>query len=312
MALTSKHLAAKADDDDELGMWEHRYMFFGRRISIREDFNAGLGGTLFDGSLCLARYLEFRHAQSTGDNEVDGKELSATPGFLAGKSVVELGAGCGLPGFLAGLLGAAPCVLTDIEETVELLEENLESNAPHLPDGGARVTTEELDWTEAEHLARFADRAPFDFVLCADTIYETECVRPFLAVLDALSGPDTTIVFAHPNERVKEASELFWTLMPERYVCTKVPPREFGAQAGSFVTARHGVFLLRKRGEGDEGAASWDPSQKPDASWHEAALPELHQPLVDADGNFVGGVADDDDGGGGGDAAAADDSNGPK
>ena len=305
MALTSKHLAAKAEDDDDLGMWEHRYAFFGRHITIREDFDAGLGGTLFDGSLCLSRYLEFRHAQSTGDNEVDGKTLSATPGFLAGKSVVELGAGCGLPGLLAALLGAGACALTDIEETVELLQENLESNAPGLPDGGARVTAEELDWTKPEDLARFADRSPVDFVLCADTIYDTPCVRPFLAVLDALSGPDTTILFAHPNERVKAASELFWTLMPRRYVCTKVPPREFGAQAGSFVTARHGVFVLRKRGPGDADAdaadaSSYDPSQQPDASFHEGKLPAIDNPLIDADGKFI----QPDGGGGGGDDAA--------
>ena len=37
--------------------------------------------------------------------------------------------------------------------------------------------------------------------------------------------------------------------MPQRYVCTKVPPAEFGAQAGSFVTARHGVFVLRNEPE---------------------------------------------------------------
>ena len=67
-----------------------------RNVGKTTLLDAGLGGTLFDGSLCLSRYLEFRHAQSTGDNEVDGAALSATPGFLAGKSVVELGAGCGL------------------------------------------------------------------------------------------------------------------------------------------------------------------------------------------------------------------------
>jgi len=45
--------------EDVLDMWNHQYDYqFGVRVSVREDFDAGLGGTLFDGSIALSRFLE--------------------------------------------------------------------------------------------------------------------------------------------------------------------------------------------------------------------------------------------------------------
>ena len=68
----------------------------------------GLGGVVWNGAYKLCAYLEDH------------------PGLVRGKSVIELGAGCGLPGLFAATLGASSVVLTD--QITDLLEENVRAN----------------------------------------------------------------------------------------------------------------------------------------------------------------------------------------
>ena len=103
-----------------------------------------LGTTVWDASIILAKWME--------KNARKGSELSRPK--LAGKKVLELGAGMGLGGLAAAALGAE-VELTDVAEVLPLLKQNAESlmgkaslatsDAPWVAGVGS-VSVRELDW----------------------------------------------------------------------------------------------------------------------------------------------------------------------
>lgn len=213
----------KEESEAPACIWDHFYEFCGVKILIHEgnvrlvmemtslielwssDYDAGLGGTMFDGALCLCNFIEHLVVR-------EEKEFKLC-------SVVELGAGCGLPGLLLAGLGAR-VVLTDVEETVELIEENIENNEKVLKSSNGEATAETLDWTNESDRTRF--QPPYDYVLAADTVYSEEAVVPFLKTVYFLAGLNTVVVFAHPAPREPKASELFWSLVDNYFDVKKV------------------------------------------------------------------------------------------
>lgn len=226
------------EKEDLSCIWDHNYSFCGVTVKIREDYDAGLGGTLFDGALCICNYIETLHKAS---NDI-----------FKNKTVIELGAGCGLPGILTYKLGGN-VILTDIEETIELLEENIESNI--IEKNENNLIAKELDWLKDEQLTNFEK---YDFILAADTVYSVDCIIPFLSVLKALSKKETKIIFAHPAPREPKASEKFWNLLSNsdeyKFKITKVEPKDFVPNLTDllskgklpFSSETKGVFVLEK------------------------------------------------------------------
>jgi predicted nicotinamide N-methyase len=97
---------------------------------------------------------------------------------LAGRKVLELGCGLGLPS-LAAALGGADVLATDwAEEAIELLRRNAERN-----DAVLRVAR--VRWSEPEPLLR---AAPWDLVLGADLLYEQRNAEQLAALLPRLGG----------------------------------------------------------------------------------------------------------------------------
>jgi predicted nicotinamide N-methyase len=77
--------------------------------------------------------------------------LLANPGMVRGKRVVELGAGYGLPAWVAALgCGAREAVITDREEEVLAAQCGLELNAPLLAESACKLSAHELRWSSAE------------------------------------------------------------------------------------------------------------------------------------------------------------------
>jgi hypothetical protein len=84
--------------------------------------------------------------------------LCETPALVAGKRVLEVGAGCGACGLLAAACGARDTVLTDcFEGLLDALAENISLNAEPSDDasrwtprvstaGGGTLTARHLDW----------------------------------------------------------------------------------------------------------------------------------------------------------------------
>jgi predicted nicotinamide N-methyase len=107
---------------------------------------------------------------------------------LAGRCVLELGSGLGLPSLVAARCGA-DVVATDWSgDAIALLERNAARN-------DVRLTAVTADWRDA---GAFAALGSFDLVLAADVLYEERNARPILALLGRLGSP---ALIADPGRR---------------------------------------------------------------------------------------------------------------
>lgn len=105
-----------------------------------------------------------------------------------GKTVIELGAGAGLPGLMAALLGARRVVLTDVEPLLPGLLENVYANG--LED---RVEVTELVWGSDESVIQANELGKFDLILMSDLFYDSEEMPPLAHILKIISGKESKI-----------------------------------------------------------------------------------------------------------------------
>jgi len=146
--------------------------------------NMGTGANVWDGAILLARYLH--HIQ------------------LDHKRVLELGAGCGLVGLTASLLGAESVVLTDLPHIVPLLQCNVNSNRL------SNVECVACDWYQPKQLGTF------DVILVADCVWMEDLVTPLLSTLKRMTTK-STIVYITYQRRGKGTHLAFWKGLHETF-----------------------------------------------------------------------------------------------
>jgi predicted nicotinamide N-methyase len=116
---------------------------------------------------------------------------------LAGKRVLELGAGLGLPSLAAAIRGGNVLATDWAEDAVVLLRDNAARN-------GLEVRAERVRWDEPELLL---PGAPWDLVLCADVLYEQRNADALLELLPRLGGE---ILLADPGRPFAPAFLARW------------------------------------------------------------------------------------------------------
>ncbi|XP_030205945.1 protein N-lysine methyltransferase METTL21A isoform X4 [Gadus morhua] len=175
----------------------------GREVLLNQDWRkSGVAAVVWDAvsytrAVVLALYLEL------------------APVELRGRPVIELGAGTGLVGIVAALLGAR-VTITDREPALELLSANVRANVPaDLRPGSAEVS--ELSWGSG--LERYP-AGGFDLVLGADIVYLEDTFPALLATLDHLCS-DTTAVLLACKIRYERDSR-FLELLRERFSVEEV------------------------------------------------------------------------------------------
>jgi len=116
--------------------------------------------------------------------------LAEIPASLAGCSVLELGAGVGLPGLVARGLGAARVRQTDhISQALELCRLNAAENGI----GGVELCLANWDaWTDDE---------VYDVILGSDVIYERQAHAPLAAILERNLKPGGRVFLADPGRQ---------------------------------------------------------------------------------------------------------------
>ncbi|NXK92147.1 MT21A methyltransferase, partial [Formicarius rufipectus] len=164
------------------------FHFARRTIRLQQDWRRlGVAAVVWDAAVVLCAYLE-----------VEGIDLRD-------RSVIELGAGTGLLGIVATLLGkgffvfffkaiyncSARVTLTDREAALEFLESNVQANLPS--ELRPRAVVKELTW--GKDLDNFPPGA-FDFILGADIVYLEETFAELLQTLEHLCSEQTVILLA--------------------------------------------------------------------------------------------------------------------
>ncbi|CAI9775597.1 unnamed protein product [Fraxinus pennsylvanica] len=104
------------------------------------------------------------------------------------KTVVELGAGAGLPGLTAARLGANRVILTDIEPLVPGLKTNVEANG--LED---RVSVSQHVWGSDDFCCQLDELGEVDLVLISDVFFDTAEMEALAKTLKRLCGKGTTV-----------------------------------------------------------------------------------------------------------------------
>jgi methyltransferase-like protein 23 len=138
----------------------------------RERFPFGL--MLWDSAIALARWIAD-----------DGRGVS-------GKSVLELGAGVGLPGLVAANLGAVVTQTDHDAQALELAGINAALN------GICEITVRMGDWFAWD------DQNRYDVIIGADIVYDGADHDAVLGLLERLLNPGGRVVLADP-QREKQA-----------------------------------------------------------------------------------------------------------
>lgn len=115
------------------------------------------------------------------------QELQHCPEVLAGRRVLELGAGVGLPGLVACSLGAQVLQTDKAAEALRLAALNEQEN------GLSGVQRALADWT------RWGLLHKYDVIIGADILYETAMHPALAAIFENCIAHDGTVILADPG-----------------------------------------------------------------------------------------------------------------
>lgn len=178
----------------------YEMLYKDKELSVAQRYLGDVGCVVWDAAIVLARFLE--------NDRFPEK-------FWRGKSVVELGAGTGFVGLVAACLGA-DVIVTDLEELVPLMRDNIERNK-QLIEGRAEGVT--LKWGDPSEL-----KIP-EVVLMSDLVYYPEALEPLCQTLTQLTDPQSLVLLCYEERDTgnkKELEERFFTLIKKRFEVSEV------------------------------------------------------------------------------------------
>lgn len=195
------------------------------KLKVTELPDSVLGGRLWPSGICLAHWFgsgqyvkdlaesgitnfksskTFEVTKFTSESSVVTKDSSTR---LEKFTILEIGAGVGLPGIAAAKCGAASYVsVTDRADLLALAQQNVELNGV-----GDVVKVQELDWFDVAGSDVLRDE--FDIVIGADIVYWEE-QDPLMHCLKDLLKPSTIFVLAYRNRTELDKQYLDDTILP--------------------------------------------------------------------------------------------------
>ncbi|KAI9526111.1 Methyltransferase-like protein 21A [Dissostichus eleginoides] len=175
-----------------------QFRFANHDLHLTQDWKKlGVAAVVWDAAVVMCIYLEMGKVE------------------LKGKEVIELGAGTGLVGIVAALLGAKRVTITDREPAMDFLSANVKANLPQDTQGSVAVS--ELTWGEG--LERYT-AGGYDVVLGADIVYLEDTFVPLLQTLEHLCS-DTSVVLLACKIRYKRDTD-FLSMLKQRFTVEEV------------------------------------------------------------------------------------------
>jgi len=213
-----------------------QFVFGGHLVEVLQDFSADIDVTkntdrkLWDGAFLLARYLEHAGAFPTR--------------FWSGRHCIELGAGCGLTGLVAWLLGAN-VTLTDLPSATEHTKSCVSSNVsrlgqtdPDLVERSSAIRVVDYTWGSSDDLQNL--NPPYDVILGSDIVYSGESIGSLVAAFDALFGPSSLGLVSYKPRGLQE--EMFFSLLANRGYSISCVPRKF--HPPDFANSEYNIYRI--------------------------------------------------------------------
>lgn len=210
-----------------------QFVFGGHLVEILQDFSAEIDATknterkLWDGSFLLARYLEHAGVFPAG--------------FWNGRRCLELGAGCGLTGIVAWLLGAR-ITLTDLPSATEHTRRCVNSNVNRLihtlAQQSADIQVQDYTWGSLDDLQHLSP--PYDVILGSDIIYSAESSDSLVEALRMLSGHGSLVLISYKPRGLGE--DVFFTKLADNGFMIKCVPHEF--HPADFVNSEYNIYRI--------------------------------------------------------------------
>jgi len=213
-----------------------QFVFGGHLVEILQDFSAEIDVTknterkLWDGAFLLARYLE---------------NTSVFPaGFWSGQRCIELGAGCGLTGLVAWLLGAS-VTLTDLPSAIEHTKRCVNSNIerlgqmnPTLQERSTDIQMKQYTWGSLQDLQHLSP--PYDVIFGSDIVYSAEASDSLLEALQVLCGPSSLVLISYKPRGLQE--DIFFTKLADSGFMVSCTPHEF--HPADFINSEYDIYRI--------------------------------------------------------------------
>ncbi|XP_066278128.1 protein N-lysine methyltransferase METTL21A-like [Branchiostoma lanceolatum] len=177
-----------------------KYNYAGREIHIKEA-NIGIqeevGTKVWHAGEAFCEFIQRRGRQ------------------FEGKKVIEVGAGTGLVGIVASLMGA-DVTLTDLKKILPNMEENVQINTEGCKH---RPKVRELAWGRELHQY---SKGHYDYVIGTDVVYEEHMFRSLVVTLKHLCDEKTRVLLCHhvrwpdKDEKFMELFSADFTLVNQR------------------------------------------------------------------------------------------------
>lgn len=215
-----------------------QFVFGGHLIEVLQDFSEEIDVTknterkLWDGAFLLARYLE-----NTG---------VFPAGFWNGRHCIELGAGCGLTGLVAWLLGAN-VTLTDLPSATEHTKCCVNSNVdrlgqtnPSLAHRATAILVNDYTWGGKQDLQHLSP--PYDFIFGSDIVYSAKSSDSLVEALQSLCGPCSLVLLSYKPRGLHE--DVFFTKLVNSRFTISCVPREF--HPTDFANSEYDIYRITR------------------------------------------------------------------